>query len=116
VSLFGIVNALVLAGFERTRELGTLRALGMSRRQMRRMVRHEAIVTALLGASLGITVGLGLAFAVISAFADEGLAFAVPVGALGLFVAIAVIAGVLAAVLPARRASRLDPLTALAYE
>jgi putative ABC transport system permease protein len=116
VSLFGIVNALVLAGFERTRELGTLRALGMSRRQMRRMVRHEGIVTALLGAALGITAGLGLALAVTSAFADEGLAFTVPVPALALFVGIAVLAGILAAVLPARRAARLNVLDALAYE
>ena len=61
VSLFGIVNTLVLATFERTRELGTLRAVGMSRRQVRRMVRHESIITALLGAVTGIAVGLGLA-------------------------------------------------------
>ncbi len=116
VSLFGIVNALVLAGFERTRELGTLRALGMSRRQMRRMVRHEGVITALLGGAIGIAVGLGLAAAVTSAFADEGLAFAVPVPALIGFVVLAALAGVLAAALPARRASRLNVLDALAYE
>jgi putative ABC transport system permease protein len=116
VSLFGIVNALVLATFERTRELGTLRSLGMSRRQVRRMVRHESVITALLGASGGIAIGLGLAWAVTSAFAEEGLQFAVPAGALIGFTAVAIVAGVLAAVLPARRASRIDVLTALAYE
>ena len=116
VSLFGIVNALVLATFERTRELGTLRALGMSRRQMRRMVRHESIITALLGAALGIGAGLGIAAIVTSVFSEEGLTFAVPAAQLAIFVIVAVIAGVLAAVFPARRASRLDPLTALAYE
>ena len=116
VSLFGIVNALVLATFERTRELGTLRALGMSRRQMRRMVRHESVITALLGASGGIAAGLGIAAIVTSVFAEEGLTFVVPVPMLAVFVVVASLAGVLAAVLPARRAARLDPLSALAYE
>ena len=116
VSLFGIVNTLVLSTFERTRELGMLRAVGMSKRQVRRMVRHESIITALIGAGLGIAAGLGLAAAVTSAFADEGLSFAVPAGSLIVLVVVATIAGVLAAILPARRASRLDPLTALAYE
>ena len=83
VSLFGIVNTLVLSTFERTRELGMLRAVGMSRRQVRRMVRHESIITALIGAGLGIAAGLGLAAAVTSAFADEGLSFAVPAGVAG---------------------------------
>ncbi|HET8952103.1 MAG TPA: FtsX-like permease family protein [Solirubrobacteraceae bacterium] len=116
VSLFGIVNTLVLATFERTRELGMLRAVGMSKRQVRRMVRHESIITALIGAGLGITAGLGLAYAATSALADEGLSFAVPAGSLVVLVVVATVAGVLAAILPARRASRLDPLTALAYE
>ena len=83
VSLFGIVNTLVLSTFERTRELGMLRAVGMSRRQVRRMVRHESIITALIGAGMGIAAGLGLAAVVTSLFADEGLTFAVPAGALG---------------------------------
>ncbi len=116
VSLFGIVNTLVLSTFERTRELGMLRAVGMSRRQVRRMVRHESIITALIGAGLGIAAGLALAAAVTAAFADEGLSFAVPAGSLIVLVVVATVAGVLAAILPARRASRLDPLTALAYE
>ena len=116
VSLFGIVNTLVLATFERTRELGTLRAVGMSRRQVRRMVRHESVITALLGAVTGIAAGLVLAAIVTSVFGDEGLTFVVPAGSLIGFAVVAVIAGVLAAVLPARRAARTNVLVALAYE
>jgi putative ABC transport system permease protein len=116
VSLFGIVNTLVLSTFERTRELGTLRAVGMSRRQVRRMVRHESVITAVMGAALGIAAGLGLAAIVTSVFADEGLTFAIPAGSLVVLTIVAALAGVLAAVIPARRAARLDVLTALAYE
>jgi putative ABC transport system permease protein len=116
VSLFGIVNTLVLATFERTQELGTLRAVGMSRRQVRRMVRHESIITALIGAVTGMAVGLGLAAIVTSVFSDEGLSFALPAGSLIAFTVVAVIAGVLAAVLPARRAAKTNVLVALAYE
>jgi putative ABC transport system permease protein len=116
VSLFGIVNTLVLSTFERTRELGTLRAVGMTRRQVRRMVRHESVITALIGAGLGIVAGLGLAAIVTSVFSDEGLTFAIPAGSLVVLTIVAGIAGILAAIVPARRASRLDVLTALAYE
>jgi putative ABC transport system permease protein len=116
VSLFGIVNTLVLATFERTRELGTLRAVGMTRRQVRRMVRHESVITALIGAVTGMALGLALAAAVTAVFGDEGLTFAVPAGSLIAFTVVAVIAGVLAAVLPARRAARTNVLVALAYE
>jgi putative ABC transport system permease protein len=116
VSLFGIVNTLVLATFERRRELGTLRAMGMSRRQLRRMVRHESVITALMGALPGIGVGLGLAFAVVAALGEYGLEFVIPTGALVAVAVIAVLAGMAAAVLPARRAARTDVLAALAYE
>jgi putative ABC transport system permease protein len=116
VSLFGIVNTLVLATFERTRELGTLRAVGMTRRQVRRMVRHESIITALIGAVSGIALGLGLAALVTSAFSEEGLSFTIPAGSLSAFAVVAVVAGVLAAVLPARRAAKTNVLAALAYE
>jgi putative ABC transport system permease protein len=116
VSLFGIVNTLVLSTFERTRELGTLRAVGMTRRQVRRMVRHESVITALLGAGLGIALGLGLAAIVTSVFSDEGLTFAIPAGSLVALTGVAAVVGVLAAIAPARRAARLDVLTALAYE
>jgi putative ABC transport system permease protein len=116
VSLFGIVNTLALSVLERTRELGMLRAIGMTRRQVRRMVRHESVVTALIGAALGIGVGLMLAGLATTALSDEGLRFAVPVGSLVAFSVVAALAGVLAAIGPARRASRLDPLAALQYE
>jgi putative ABC transport system permease protein len=116
VSLFGIVNTLALAVLERTREIGMLRAVGMTRRQVRRMIRHEGIVTALIGAALGIVVGLGLGAIVTGSLAKYGLVFALPLGLLLAFVAIAVLAGRLAAVLPARRAARMNPLTALSYE
>jgi putative ABC transport system permease protein len=116
VSLFGMVNTLVLSVFERTRELGMLRAVGMTRRQVRRMVRHESVITALIGAALGLPLGLGLAAIVTRALSDQGIAFVVPGRMLVYFVAVAVVAGVWAAIMPARRASRLNVLRALQYE
>jgi putative ABC transport system permease protein len=116
VSLFGIVNTLVLTVFERTRELGMLRAIGMTRRQVRRMIRYESIVTALIGAALGIAVGVFLAALVVQALSDQGIVFAVPWLTLLVFVIVAIAAGVLAAIFPARRASRLNVLEALQYE
>jgi putative ABC transport system permease protein len=116
VSLFGIVNTLALSVLERTRELGMLRAIGMSRRQVRRMIRHESVVTALIGAVLGIGVGLFLAALATAALSEEGLRFAVPVGSLVAFTVVAAVAGILAAMGPARRAARLDVLKALQYE
>jgi putative ABC transport system permease protein len=114
VSLFGIVNTLVLTVFERTRELGMLRAVGMTRRQLRRMIRHESVVTALIGAALGIPVGVVLALMVGQAI--EYPAFTIPVGTLVVFVIAAIIAGLVAAIFPARRAARLNVLEALQYE
>lgn len=114
VSLFGIVNTLVLTVFERTRELGMLRAVGMSRRQVRRMIRHESVITALLGAAFGIPLGILLA-ALIGAAINFGT-FTVPVGTLIVFVIAAVIAGLIAAIWPARRAGKLNVLQALSYE
>jgi putative ABC transport system permease protein len=116
VSLFGIVNTLVLSVFERTRELGMLRAIGMSRRQMRRMVRHESIIVALIGSVLGMAVGVFLAALVTGALSSEGVGFSLPVGTLIAFLVVAVLAGMLAAILPARRAARLNVLEALQYE
>ena len=91
VSLFGIVNTLVLTVFERTRELGMLRAVGMSRRQVRRMIRHESIITALLGAAFGIPLGVVLALLVGAAIKFS--AFTIPVGTLVVFVIAAIVAG-----------------------
>lgn len=116
ISLFGMVNTLALSVFERTRELGLLRAIGMTRRQVRRMVRHESVITALIGAALGLPLGILLALLVTRALAQFELQFAIPAISLAVFVAVAVVAGVLAAVLPARRAARLRVLEALQYE
>jgi putative ABC transport system permease protein len=116
VSLFGMVNTVVLSVVERTRELGMLRAIGMTRRQARRMVRHESVITALIGAALGLPLGVGLAALVTQALADEGVAFALPLAPLVVFALVAVGAGLVAAAVPARRASRLNVLEALQYE
>jgi ABC-type antimicrobial peptide transport system permease subunit len=116
VSMFGVINTLVLSVFERTREIGMLRAVGMTRRQVRRMVRHESIVTALIGAALGIGVGIFLAGLTTLALSDYGVVFAIPYKSLAAFVIVAILAGMLAAILPARRASRLNVLRALQYE
>jgi putative ABC transport system permease protein len=113
VSLFGMVNALVLTVFERTREIGMMRAVGMTRRQVRRMVRHESVITALIGAGLGLPLGVAIAAAMAAALDTP---FVLPVGPLVIFTIVAVIAGVLAAIAPARRASRLNVLNALHYE
>jgi putative ABC transport system permease protein len=116
VSLFGIVNTLALSVVERTREIGMLRAVGMTRRQTRTMVRHESIVTALIGATLGAGVGLVLGAMTVGALNKAwGLTFQLPVGTLIAFVVLAVVAGTIAAIAPARRAARLDVLNALQY-
>ena len=116
VSLFGMVNTLVLSVFERTRELGMLRAIGMTRRQARRMIRHESIITALIGAALGLGLGVLLASLATQALSQYDVALSLPVPTLAGFTLVAVLAGVAAAILPARRASRLNVLDALHYE
>jgi putative ABC transport system permease protein len=88
----------------------------MTRRQTRRMIRSESIITALIGALLGLPLGVALAALVTRAFADQGVVFSVPLLQLGIFVVVALLAGTLAAALPARRASRLNVLRALQYE
>jgi putative ABC transport system permease protein len=116
VSLLGMINTLALSVFERTRELGMLRAVGMTRRQARRMIRHESVITALIGAALGLPLGIFLAALVTRALRGEGVVFSLPAVTLAGFALVAVVAGVLAAVAPARRAARLNVLEALKYE
>jgi putative ABC transport system permease protein len=116
VSLLGIVNTLVLTVFERTREIGMLRAVGMTRTQTRMMIRYESIVTSLMGAAFGIAVGIFLALLVTHALSGQGIVFAVPYRQLLYFVLAAILVGVIAAILPARRAAHLNVLEALQYE
>lgn len=116
VSIFGIVNTLALSIHERTRELGMLRAVGMTRRQVKRMIRYEAVITAMIGALLGTALGVLFAALISRPLADEGFELAYPVGQLIVILVLAALAGVVAAIGPARRAAKLDVLEALAYE
>jgi putative ABC transport system permease protein len=117
IALLGITNTLALAVIERTREIGLLRAVGMERRQTRRMVLWESVIVAAFGAVLGIAVGTFLGWAVVQALADEGVRSMVLPGAQLLTYAVfAIIAGVVAAAFPAWRASRLDVLRAVTVE
>jgi putative ABC transport system permease protein len=115
IALLGIANTLALSILERTRELGLLRAVGMGRSQVRSTVRWEAIIIAVFGTTLGLTVGTFFGWAIVRALADEGIdTLTVPVGSLAVVTVIAALAGAIAAVLPARRAAKLDVLEALA--
>jgi putative ABC transport system permease protein len=116
VSLFGIVNTLALSIHERTRELGMLRAVGMSRRQVKRMIRYEAVITAVIGALLGTILGVIFAALISQPLADQGFTLSYPVPTLVVLLILAALAGVVAAIGPARRAARLNVLEALAYE
>ena len=116
ISLFGIVNTLVLSVYERTREIGVLRAVGTTRGQVRRMIRYESVMTAVLGALVGVGVGIVFGYVTTTALAEEGLAFALPGGQIAVFMVLAVVAGILAAIFPARRAAGLDVLQALQHE
>lgn len=117
IALLGIVNTLALSVLERTRELGLLRAVGMSRRQVRSMVRVEAVIIAVFGAVLGLVVGTFFGWSLVSALGDDGITeLVIPGGQLATYVVAAAGAGILAAVGPARRAARLDVLQAIAFE
>ncbi|HSC93285.1 MAG TPA: FtsX-like permease family protein [Gaiellaceae bacterium] len=114
VSLFGIVNTLVLTVFERTREIGMLRAIGMTRRQVRRMIRHESVITSMIGGVLGIVLGIVLGALLVARV--DFIDFSLPVGQILIFAVAAIVVGILAAIFPARRAARLNVLRALQYE
>jgi putative ABC transport system permease protein len=117
IALFGIVNTLGLSIFERIRELGLLRAVGATRRQVRAMIRWEAVIIAVLGAVLGLAVGVFFGWTIVRALRSVGITeFALPGGQLVIFVVFAALAGVLAAVLPGRRAARVDVLRAITSE
>ena len=114
IALLGIANTLALSIFERTRELGLLRAVGMSRRQVRATVRWEAVIIAAIGTTLGLVVGIGFGWAMVRALAEKGLGtLQLPIGQLAVVVGVALAAGAGAAILPARRAARLDVLSAI---
>jgi putative ABC transport system permease protein len=117
VSLFGIVNTLILSIYERTRELGMLRAIGTSRRQIRQMIRYESVITALIGGVFGLVIGvLGAVLVTSLTLSGSGYVQSIPVGTLAILLVVAAFAGLLAAQLPARRAARLDMLQALMSE
>jgi len=116
ISLIGVINTLGLSIYERTRELGMLRAIGMSRRQVRSMIRYEAVITALIGAVLGLVLGIVFAALIAQPLKQEGFTLSYPVGTLIGILVLAALLGVVAAIIPARRASRLDVLESLQYE
>jgi ABC-type antimicrobial peptide transport system permease subunit len=116
ISIFGMINTLVLSVYERTREIGMLRAIGMTRRQTRRMIRQESIITALIGAALGLPLGIFLAALVTRALTEFDLTFSIPWFQLVFLTLVAIVVGIVAAITPARRAAKLNPLEAIAYE
>ena len=117
IALLGIANTMALSIFERTRELGLLRAVGMGRRQVRSVVRWESIIIAVFGTGLGLTIGAFLGWVIVRAMAEQGIdTLTIPVGTLAIVTVIAGFAGALAAVIPARRAANLDILRALVTE
>jgi putative ABC transport system permease protein len=116
IALVGIANTLALSVFERTRELGLLRAVGMSRRQVRRMIRIEAALVALFGAALGVAVGVVFGWGAVEAMPDSVTdTLSIPVLNIAILVAVSAIAGLVAAWGPARRASRLNVLDAISH-
>jgi putative ABC transport system permease protein len=117
ISVIGIANTLSLSIYERTREIGLLRAVGMTRAQVRSAVRWEAVIISLLGTAVGLVLGVALAWPVLASLRSSGLSeFAVPVGVLVAVVVIAAALGVVASIRPSRRAAKLDVLSAIATE
>ena len=117
IALFGIANTLSLSILERTHELGLLRAVGMSRTQVKRMIRWESVIIAVLGAVLGLVIGIFFGWSLQQAIASEGVTeLKIPVGQLVVYLIVAGLAGVVAAIGPARRAAKMNVLEAIAYE
>ena len=117
IALIGIVNTLILSVFERTREIGLLRAVGMKRRQVRTMIRSESVIIALFGAGVGVLIGTALGAALASALRNDGVTnIAVPYPSLVAFLVLSAVLGLIAASWPARRAANLDVLAAIATE
>ena len=117
IALLGIANTLALSIFERTRELGLLRAVGMTRSQLRSAIRWESVIIALQGTALGLLIGLFFGWALVTALSDEGISvFRIPYASLAIVVVLAAVAGMAAAVPPSRRAAKLDVLRAVVTE
>ncbi len=116
ISLFGVLITLLLAVYERTREIGMLRAIGTTRGQLRSMIFSESVITCAIGGIIGIGVGLLFGFLIAKGLQDEGIQFSVPVVTIIVVFVLAVVAGLVAALAPARRAAKLQPLEALHYE
>jgi len=117
IALIGIVNTLMLSVFERTREIGLLRAVGMRRRQVRVMIRSEAVILAIFGAIIGIVIGTGMGIALVSSLKQQGVTdTVVPASSLVIFLLLSALLGLVAASWPARRAAKLDVLAAIAAE
>jgi putative ABC transport system permease protein len=117
IALVGIANTLALSVYERTREMGLMRAVGMDRRQLRAVVRWESVVIAVFGTLLGLVIGLFFGWVMVLALSEQGLGvLSIPVGTLAVVMVLSGLAGVVAALLPARRAGRLNVLTAIGSE
>jgi putative ABC transport system permease protein len=114
IALIGVINTLLLSVLERTHEIGLLRAVGMKRRQVRAMIRGEAVVVSVLGALLGLALGVGFGAAIVASLSSSGITqLAIPVGTIIVVLILALLFGVFAAIFPARRAARLDVLRAI---
>ena len=116
IALFGIINTLALSIYERTREIGLLRAVGMTRGQMKRMVRSEAVIIAMFGTLMGVVIGLLFGRAIVASLHNEGIVFSVPAAQIVIYIILAGLAGLFAGTFPARRAAKLDILRAIATD